>query len=113
MDLNSLAPLGDNGPQAFLRTLGGDVLDTQHPTGKEYAAYLDHFASSPLPERGVDAKCLKDYISFQTVRFSDNPRQRRIKSLYPTLPNTNNNVWSYFRSDRIALATESYFHKAT
>ena len=67
-DLNALAPYGDNGVQAFLNTRGGSVMNAQHPTGKEYADYLDNFASSPLPgpERESGAKNLKDYISFNT-----------------------------------------------
>ena len=66
MDLNSLAPQGDNGVQAFLRSQGKDVMDAEHPTGNEYADYLDHFASSPLPERESGVKSLKDYISFNS-----------------------------------------------
>ena len=77
MDLNSLAPQGDNGVQAFLRSQGKDIMDAQHPTGKEYADYLDHFASTPGGKNGD--KTLKDYISFNTKVESIEPIENNAK----------------------------------
>ena len=79
MDLNLLAPQGDNGVQAFLRSQGKDIMDAQHPTGKEYADYLDHFASTPLPERESGDRTLKDYISFNTKVESIEPIENNAK----------------------------------
>jgi len=65
IDLNGLSPIDDNGVQAFLRSRPGKVVDAQHPTGHEYADYLDHFASTPLKDS--PSTTLKDFVSFDTT----------------------------------------------
>ena len=75
-DLNAISPLGDNGVQAFLSSSSRstDASNTQHPTGHEYAEYLDKLANAPLRGdrsadngRGSKISRLKDYILFETT----------------------------------------------
>ncbi|GMI33106.1 hypothetical protein TrCOL_g2344 [Triparma columacea] len=76
-DLNQISPINDVGPSAYLSSLPPSPshpppLDTQHPTGPEYAAYLTSLASAPL-NPSTPHHTLLSHVTFSTPVLSINP----------------------------------------